>query len=775
MPDGQHPKDKHTSLLPVRTHERFRMQDSFIRPYMTQEPAWGPVGKVAYVRTYARELRGEELVEHLVRDRDVPASDAKARAKSLKMVREEFWQTARRVVEFTWTIFKRAALKAHHPWDEAEAQEKAEEMFRRLWAFKWMPPGRGMQFAGTPVVDKKGGATLNNCGFRSTRDIDIDFAGPFCDVMDFLMLGVGMGSDVRGAGKVTIADAIEDPSWVYTVEDSREGWVEAMRTQLTGFVTGRVPGRYDYSKIRPEGAVLKTFGGTASGYRPLQNLLTAVWNTLRPLAGKPITVTAIADIINNIGKCVVAGNIRRSAEILIAENGDEEFMRLKDPSQLWALAQQQADRAEAIPEVAKIQKRLAKLRATQAGHSAASEVFLAAQDRIDRLEKRKAKLLSADDVWSELEARVKGHPLWTHRWASNNTLLFARDADFTEVAKQIAMNGEPGVAFLDNIRAFGRMASTGATLPDPLTWADPDVSGFNPCGEQPLEDGELCCLGELNPNAHDSLDDYLVTIKYAYMYCKSVTLVPTNHKGTNRVMTRNRRIGLSMMGIFAMYERLGMQECIRWWDTAYREVRRWDRTYSEWLGVNRSIKVTSVKPGGTVPLLAGQEGGMKAPTAKHYFRTMRLEHNSTIAAKAAEAGYRVEKDRASPRTLVVYFPVKDATNARTADQVSLWEQMELLAALQAHWSDNMVSNTITFQAHEAQDIGRALAAFSTRIKGAAFLPLMTHGFPQAPYIPISATEYESAAARLRPLDLSTATHEVDEKYCTGEVCEIRPR
>jgi adenosylcobalamin-dependent ribonucleoside-triphosphate reductase len=761
------------NVFHVDDAHRFRIDQGFIQEFVGREPAWGPVGKVAYVRTYARELRGSELIEHLIRDRALNVKEARERGRKLKMVREEFWQTARRVVEFTWTVFKSAAIKAHHPWDEGEAQEKAQEMFRRLWAFKWLPPGRGMQFAGTPVVERKGGAVLNNCGFRSTRDIDLDFASPFCDVMDFLMLGVGMGSDVRGAGKVTIVEAKEDPNWVYVVEDSREGWVDAMRVQLTGFITGRLPSRFDYSKIRREGEVLKTFGGTASGYGPLQQLLTAVWNILSELEGQPITATAIADIVNHIGKCVVAGNIRRSAEILLGEDGDQEFMQLKDPSRLWELSLLQTTRAGEIPEVAKLQKSIAKPRSAQEGHSAASSVYLMHQDRIDRLEKRRKKLLAADEVWSDLEASIKAHPLWTHRWASNNTLLFSRDADFTGVAKQIATNGEPGVMFLENVRAYGRMNNAGAKLPDPAFWADPLVSGCNPCGEQPLEDGELCCLGELNPNAHDTLDDYLITVKYAYMYCKSVTLVPTNNKNTNKIMTRNRRVGLSMMGIFAMYERLGMQECIRWWDTAYEEVRRWDRTYSDWLGVNRSIKVTSVKPGGTIPLLVGQEGGMKSPTAKYIFRTMRIEHQSPLAKRCEEAGYRVEKDRASPRTVVIYFPVHDETNARTSEQISLWEQMELLAQLQAHWSDNMVSCTINYQPHEAKDIRPAIAAYASRIKGVSFLPLMTHGFPQAPYIPISQREYEVAAARLLPLDLRGVGHEVDEKYCTGEVCEVK--
>ena len=96
--------------------------------------------------------------------------------------------------------------------------------------------------------------------------------------------------------------------------------------------------------------------------------------------------------------------------------------------------------------------------------------------------------------------------------------------------------------------------------------------------------------------------------------------------------------------------------------------------------------------------------------------------------------------------------------------------MGLLAELQAHWSDNMVSNTITFQPREASEIAQAIAMFAHRIKAVSFLPLMTHGYAQAPYIPIEQWEYELAVAKIGSLDLTKGGHEVDEKYCTGDVC-----
>ena len=753
-------------IFKIQDEDRFYLNDDFIEQYKNREPKWGPVGKIAYVRTYARELRGEELVQFLMRDMKMSRKEARAAARQIKSKREEFWQTARRVVEFAWTVFQRQARMSHHAWNSAEAQEKAQEMFRRLWDFKWLPPGRGMQFAGTPVVEIKGGAVLNNCGFLSTQYWNdttdrARYSEVFGRFMDFLMLGVGMGSDVRGAKAFVVTAPGPSEGTVCVVGDSREEWVDALRCKLNQYFCGSSKCEWDFSSIRKAGAPLKTLGGTASGSAPLERLLARIDEILKPLINHPITQSAITDIFNEIGVCVVSGNIRRSAEIMIGENGDHEFAALKDPSDIVKWSEEREDEEDSVPEIVRIKRRIASLRKKQVGLSAANAMFIYCQDKIDRAQARIQKIAQQNPEWVRLTANIMKHPLNTHRWASNNTQLFEVDDDFTEVAKQIATNGEPGVAFLGNIQNFGRIGDN---------LMDLGAVGFNPCAEQPLEDGELCCLGELNPNAHESLEDFLATIKYAYMYCKAVTLVPTHDQATNKIMTKNRRIGLSMMGIWKMYERLGMQECIYWWERGYAEVRHWDKTYSEWLGVNESIKVTSVKPGGTIPLLVGEEGGMKIPTAKYYFRTIRMDHTSPLAKACKDAGYRVEKDRTSPRTVVVYFPVFDESTKRTAEDVSMWEQMGLLAELQAHWSDNMVSNTITFQPLEASEIAQAIAMFAHRIKAVSFLPLMTHGYAQAPYIPIEQWEYELAAAKIGSLDLTKGGHEVDEKYCTGDVC-----
>jgi hypothetical protein len=123
--------------------------------------------------------------------------------------------------------------------------------------------------------------------------------------------------------------------------------------------------------------------------------------------------------------------------------------------------------------------------------------------------------------------------------------------------------------------------------------------------------------------------------------------------------------------------------------------------------------------------------------------------------------------------MVAYFPC--TSNApRFAARVSVWEQAEVQALLQDVWSDNAVSATLTFRPEESGDIGALINLYASRVKGLAFLPLFDHGYPQAPYIPCTQAEYESAAARLRPLRLSGATHEAGEQFCDGEACVARP-
>ena len=256
--------------------------------------------------------------------------------------------------------------------------------------------------------------------------------------------------------------------------------------------------------------------------------------------------------------------------------------------------------------------------------------------------------------------------------------------------KRIAINGEPGFAWLENMRAYGRMNDA----PNNKDWR---VSGGNPCLEQSLESGEICNLVETFPNNHDSQEDYLKTLKYAYLYAKTVTLGKTHWPDTNRVMLRNRRIGCSMSGIAQFVANQGLETLRVWMDDGYNYIQKLDNEYSDWMAIPKSIKTTSIKPSGTVSLLAGATPGIHFPESRYYIRRIRIGIDSDLIHPLKKAGYKIEPAFGNEKTtLVVDIPVDVGEGVRTIDDVSMWEQLSVAAFAQRYWADNQVSCTITF-------------------------------------------------------------------------------
>lgn len=678
----------------------FKLSEEFISNFKDNQPDWGPVGYFTYKRTYARPL---------------PEGGT-----------EEYWQTCRRVVEGVYNIQKQHCRALTLPWDDRKAQASAQEMYERMWQFKFTPPGRGLWMMGTDLIYIKGGAALNNCAFVTTENLDVDFAQPFCFLMDMSMFGVGVGSDTRGTGKVRI-QVPKTTDKTYVVDDSREGWVELLRTVLNAFAgKGQYPNSIDYSNVREMGSPIKGFGGVASGPQPLIDLIQSVTDLLWPKDGESywITSSQIVDLHNMVGVCVVSGGVRRTAEIMFGHYNDESFRKLKDPSDLNAWG---------------------------------AELYeLGQKDTMTDADKEREK---------QLNDLIASHPLRTHRWASNNSIFADVGMPYDEVSKSIATNGEPGILWLDNIRAYGRMI-------DPPNWKDIRVVGSNPCSEQSLEDEELCCLVETFPARHDDFEDFQRTLKFAYLYAKTVTLIPTHNPKTNQVMGRNRRIGCSQSGIQQAKEKLGRREYLRWCDEGYAFIQDLDKLYSEWLCVPRSIKTTSVKPSGTVSLLCGATPGIHYPHSEYYIRNIRVQDGSPLIQACIDAGYPVEQDVYSSTSYVVSFPVKEKNFGRSKDEVTIWEQFADAADIQRYWADNQVSVTVTFAADEKKHIKSCLEMYEDKLKSVSLLPLTDHGYAQAPYVTITKEQYEDMMSKISTLDLCDSRHEAEDKFCDGDVCTI---
>jgi hypothetical protein len=122
-----------------------------------------------------------------------------------------------------------------------------------------------------------------------------------------------------------------------------------------------------------------------------------------------------------------------------------------------------------------------------------------------------------------------------------------------------------------------------------------------------------------------------------------------------------------------------------------------------------------------------------------------------------------------PNTTAVYFAVKSENFERCKYEVSMWEQLEMVAAMQHHWADNQVSATVTFM--EPEDIKPALELYEGRLKSVSFLPLKDHEYAHAPYQEVLKEEYDKYLAQLKPVVLQSV-HEQDDKFCSSDKCEL---
>jgi ribonucleoside-triphosphate reductase len=238
-------------------------------------------------------------------------------------------------------------------------------------------------------------------------------------------------------------------------------------------------------------------------------------------------------------------------------------------------------------------------------------------------------------------------------------------------------------------------------------------------------------------------------------------------------MLRNRRIGLSQSGIAQFIDSKGINEYKHWCEEGYNTVQYYDKVYSDWFKIPRSIKTTSVKPSGTVSLLAGVTPGMHYPENNYYIRRIRLGKASNLIPIVEKAGYHIEDDVYDPSSKVVSIPVA-IEGVRKLDDVSMWEQVSLSAFLHKYWADNQVSCTVTFRPHEAKDIENALNYFQYDLKGISFLPKTDSGaYKQMPYEAISKEDYDKFIVNVKPLDFNNVNQDSNiEKFCDGDSCII---
>lgn len=652
------------------------LSKEFVNSYKTKQPKWGfnGLGYIVYKRTYAR-VKDDGLTE-------------------------EWYETVERCVNGAQKIGAKYT------------KQEAERLFDLVFNLKCNFAGRMLWQLGTSTVDRFGANSLLNCWYASMKE-----PKAFLFLFENLMLGGGVGysirrEDVMELPKIKVGVNIthqptKDADFI--VPDTREGWIKLLENVLNAFFYTGKSFSYSTILIRGAGEKISGFGGKASGPAILVDGIGKISKVLQSREGKKLRSIDVLDICNIIGSVVVAGNVRRSAEIALGDPDDILYLRAKN----WS------------------------------------------NGDVPNWRAMSNNTLYVDDYSHLLDE------FWTNGYEVNKETGFA--------------NGEPyGFFNLPLSQKYGRLKDGVMSNSDLYPTNSDNVVGTNPCGEISLADYECCNLCELYLNNIESQEELIECAVLLYKTQKAIAALPFLHEETNQIVHKNMRLGLGVTGVCQSLEK------VEWLDKCYVALRKFDEIWSAERGWPRSIKLTTVKPSGTLSLLGGATPGVHPAYSKYYMRTVRMSSDDKLVQICRDLGYHTEFllnfDGSENRdTVVVYFPCETPDNAILAEDMDVIKQLDLVKTLQNIWSDNAVSVTAYYSPEELGSLKDWLKKnYKKNIKSVSFLLRNKHGFKQAPYQEITKEAYLAAKSKVKPLANANITGGLLAGLeCEGGACPIR--
>lgn len=526
-----------------------------------------------------------------------------------------------------------------------------------------------------------------------------------------------------------------DHEWVgaFEVDDSREGWADALVDLINVYYrdTENQNRVFDVSRVRPQGARLKTFGGRASGPLPFSQMLIEVSEILNAAIGSRLDGMSAMALDHVIAKCVVSGGVRRAARMAIMHWDDEQvdrFLRAKqETGDHWT---------------------------TNISVEVDDEFFIALGD-YERME-----AVSTDTG---------------QYWFRARRILYA-------IAEGMLNNGEPGVwnSSLSNVGEPNAVVATNPCGEIPLSERGNCNLGHVNLAAFVDENG---AIDETDLwLAHELMTRFLIRATYG----------DVNDPGSRAVLDRDRRIGVGHLGVASFLAMVGVRYSDApnavWFtdmlDDLSWKVDKSSRQYSHELRIPVPVKSRTVAPTGTIAKLCGVSEGIHPIFAKYFIRRIRFSlvdpDQIKTLADYERRGYGVEDDLWAGNTKVVSLPTKDSLVAaveaihgqeaaesivESAADLSLPDMLAFQQMYQRHWADNAVSYTVNFDpgSYSLKAVADALTEFGPELKGATLFPEMS--MPQSPYERLNKEDYALYEAW-------SIADGVDEN-CANGACPIR--
>jgi len=296
---------------------------------------------------------------------------------------------------------------------------------------------------------------------------------------------------------------------------------------------------------------------------------------------------------------------------------------------------------------------------------------------------------------------------------------------------------------------------------------------INPCAEILLESHECCNLSEIYLNNIESKAELKDCAKLLYKTQKAICALPFIHEKTNEVVHRNMRIGVGITGVCQSLNKL------EWLDECYAHLKDFDEKWSERKGYPTSVRLTTIKPSGTLSLLSGSTPGVHPAYANYFIRRVRMSSDDALVDTCRDAGYPVEYVKRfdgteDHGTVVIEFPCNINGDTILAEDMTAIKQLELVKEMQTKWSDNSVSVTVYYRLEELDEIKEWMEKnYENSLKTVSFLLHSDHGFEQAPYEEITKEEYEKRVARLKDIEVVVTGEVLEGVECESGACPIR--
>ena len=672
----------------------------FYKGYLDKEPPFGEIGLIVAVRTYSR------FIEELGR-------------------REKWCETILRNIEYS--------LSLDNVSSDIAKQEEAEKLFDMMFNLRGFPSGRSLWTAGTKQTLKDGSAGWN-CTYKS-----INCLSAFSEIFYWLLIGAGTGFSVEEKYVSNLPKLNPDVSISHK---DYEPVPSAVREEITEIIWDN---GYLYLKKEDLIADDLTFSNKLKNKVVSSKATIVVGDSKESWCNSLRAYLHLLTFSNITNIDFTYNNVRPEGERIKTFGG-----RASGPKALIDLfnnIHKIIKRCKGvIDSVAALDiNNCIGLNVVSGGVRRTAEIGLGSVTDNNFIE---AKLnLYTDPAKEEYRAI---------RSMSNNSVLLYENPGLPkikEIMTSIKSNGEPGFWIIGNSQKL----------------AESPVAGTNPCAEASLDNDQSCNLTTVNQTSYvywnEKTNRYEYNWKLAKQDIKLITRIGSRqtcasqwHPNWDSTQKRDRLLGVSMTGVQDAFDLLN-------WDNQEKAYfYKWTKevaineanSYHDFMGINRSTRVTLMKPEGTISQLPTVSSGIHKAYSPYYYRRIRFSKTDPLAQALLDAGLKAVPENnqgtdlydSQCTTWVFTFPVKTNTKIRAIDEDCII-QLESYKLAQVNYADrgHNISATITLNTEEYDVAAEWINNNWDDIIGVSFLPRFdpveggVAAYPLMPYEPIDEKQY----------------------------------